>query len=148
LVILAGLSIIEFNFSSKNLKTAIICFIDDSTEKTKGCFQVELAERIFEQQRGLMYRNSLDKDKGMLFVFNKEANYPFWMKNTLIPLDIIWIDRNSKVVFIKENAKPCTSQDCEIINPNQKSQYALEISGGITKELGLDIGDYIDISFL
>src|ERR1035437_263623 len=55
----------------------------------QNCFSVELAKTSAEQERGLMYRTELDKDKGMLFIFYNEGIYPFWMKNTLIPLDMI-----------------------------------------------------------
>ncbi len=153
LIILAGLSIIEFSFFKKPLKTASICFEDASTDQTKGCFQIELAENIFQQEKGLMYRTSLDKDKGMLFIFDKEVDYPFWMKNTLIPLDMIWIDQNSKIVFIKENAEPCLpaeaggSGDCPAIDPGKNAKYVLEINGGLAKEINLKVGDYVDISF-
>lgn len=151
LIILAGLSVIEFNLFFKHQKTTSVCLSDYLTDKIKGCFQVELAENPFQQEKGLMYRTSLDKDKGMLFIFNKEANYPFWMKNTLIPLDMIWIDRNSEVVFIKENAEPClpaqagVSDDCPAINPERNAKYVLEINGGLAREINLGIGDTTSI---
>ena len=146
LIILAGLSIIEFNLFFKHPKTTSVCLSDYLTDKSKGCFQVEIVSSFFEQKRGLMNRTSLDKDKGMLFVFSKEANYPFWMKNTLIPLDMIWIDNNSNIVFIKENAKPCpVDGDCSNIDPNQNAKYVLEINGGLVNEFGLVIGDIVAI---
>ena len=58
-------------------------------------------------KNGLMFRENMDSDRGMLFIFEKEGEYPFWMKNTLIPLDIIWINKDKEVVFISENAQPC-----------------------------------------
>ncbi len=90
-----------------------------------------------------MFRESLDADKGMLFIFEEEGEYPFWMKNTLIPLDIIWIDRNKEVVFISKNTKPCEVDSCSIINPNRKSQYVLELSGGMVDKIGLNVGEKI-----
>src|SRR4030042_2848822 len=60
----------------------------------KHCFSVELAVTPEEREEGLMFRKNLDSDKGMLFIFEKEGKYGFWMKKTLIPLDIIWIDDN------------------------------------------------------
>ena len=71
------------------------------------CFFIELAKTEAERNQGLMYRKELDKNKGMLFIFDKEGSHPFWMKNTLIPLDIIWIDSRGKIVFISQNVQPC-----------------------------------------
>ena len=83
----------------------------------------------------------------MLFVFEKEGIYPFWMKNTLIPLDIIWLDRDGKVVFIKEDAQPCTNHICPKINPNKKAKYVLEVNSGIIKQIGLSVGDKMKIEY-
>ncbi len=94
---------------------------------SNSCFDVELA--ITEQQKlnGLMNRESLNQTSGMLFIFTKLDNYSFWMKDTLIPLDLLWLNSNKQVVFIKENALPCNSQKCEIFSPNEKAKYVLEI---------------------
>lgn len=122
-----------------------VCFREptlNEQSESKGCFQVEIADTILEQQKGLMFRESLDRDGGMLFVFEKEGNYPFWMKNTLIPLDMIWINQNQEVVFIEENAQPC-QEICTEINPNQNAKYVLEVNGGLSSEINLKIGDKI-----
>ena len=108
------------------------------------CFQVEVAQTQEEMKKGLMFREYLDKNKGMLFVFEIKGNYPFWMKNTLILLDIIWINENNQIVFIKENAEPCKEEDCLIIDPNQNAKYVLEIKGGLSKEMNIKIGDKIE----
>ena len=110
-----------------------VCFGDN-------CFSVELARTEVEREKGLMKRAQLDKDKGMLFIFDKEGIYPFWMKDTLIPLDIIWIDSNGKVVFIGQNIQPCKSFICPQVNPFTKAKYVLEINGGLSKELGIELG--------
>lgn len=95
-----------------------------------------------ERSRGLMYREGLDSDKGMLFIFEKEGEYPFWMKNTLISLDIIWINENKEVVFISENAQPCSEEySCPSISPGKNAKYVLEINGGTSERIGLKIGD-------
>lgn len=112
----------------------------------ENCFFVELAKTPSEQEKGLMNRSDLGKDKGMLFIFNKEGIYPFWMKNTLISLDIIWIDGNGKVVFISQNVQPCKSLFCLNINPTAKAKYVLEINGGASKNIGLNVGDELEIN--
>ena len=108
------------------------------------CFEVEVADSPNEQERGLMFYESLEINKGMLFVFNKEANYPFWMKNTLIPLDIIWLNKNYEVVFISENTQPC-GEICEPIDPKQNAKYVLEINGGLVGEKNIKVGDKLSI---
>ena len=109
------------------------------------CFTVEIAKTQAQQDKGLMGVRELDKSKGMLFVFDKEGIYPFWMKNTLIPLDMVWIDSNNKVVFISENVQPCKTLLCPSVFPTAKAKYVLEVNSGICKEIGLRIGDELKI---
>jgi len=109
------------------------------------CFQVELAKTETERSKGLMYRENLDKDKGMLFIFEKEGIYPFWMKNTLIPLDIIWIDGNDKIVFISQNVQPCKSLICPTVMPPVAAKYVLELNAGTCQDINLRVGDFLDI---
>lgn len=111
------------------------------------CFSVELAKTKQELERGLMFRTYLDKNRGILFAFDKEGVYPFWMKNTLIPLDIIWMDENQKIVFISKNNQPCRTDNCPSINPGVKAKYVLEINAGIAEELGMKIGEVMEFSF-
>ncbi len=108
----------------------------------ENCLKVEIADTDIERETGLMNRNSLDRDRGMLFVFEKEDIYGFWMKDTLISLDMIWITENNEVVFIKENAKPC-NENCEIFIPDKNAKYVLEINSGIAKELDIKEGDKV-----
>ncbi|MCX6721733.1 MAG: DUF192 domain-containing protein [Candidatus Staskawiczbacteria bacterium] len=113
----------------------------------KKCFQIELAITKAQRQKGLMYRNELNKDKGMLFVFNKEGIYPFWMKNTLIPLDMIWIDSSNKVVFVSQNVQPCKNLICPSVMPIGPAKYVLELNAGICDEIGLKAGVVLDMFF-
>ncbi len=113
------------------------------------CFNVELAKTAEEKSRGLMFRKNLDSNKGMLFVFKKEGDYAFWMKNTLIPLDIIWINENKEAVFISQNTPPCPEESpCLYIIPNKNAKYVLEINGGAAEKIGLKIGDKMTFRFL
>lgn len=93
-------------------------------------FQIELAETQEQRAQGLMYREKLDADKGMLFTFPDEQIRTFWMRNTIIPLDIIFIDENKTVVEVYE-AQPCTEEPCTTYSAN--AQYTLEINGGLAK---------------
>lgn len=105
------------------------------------CFNVEVVDTDAEREKGLMFRESLDDDSGMLFIFDSEGNYPFWMKNTLIPLDMIWIDSERKIVYIKENAMPCEEDPCPIINHEGSALYVFEINGGLSSERNITVGN-------
>lgn len=110
-----------------------------------NCFNVVIADNNLEREQGLMFIDYLGEDKGMLFLFDKEDYWPFWMKNMLIPLDIIWLDRDGKVVYIIENAQPCISSNCESFLPLNKANYVLEINSGLVEIIGLNEGDYLDL---
>lgn len=108
-----------------------------------NCFTVELAITAQEQARGLMFREKLAPDKGMLFIFKDEGEHSFWMKNTLMPLDIIWINKDKEAVYISENIQPCKLDYCPAIKPDKKAQYVLELNGGTVDKIGLEVGDKI-----
>lgn len=110
------------------------------------CFDAEIVKAKAQRERGLMFKKSLPENSGMLFIFEKEDNYPFWMKNTFIPLDIIWIDKNYKIVFIKENAKPCGLGSCPFIDPGINAKYVLEINTGLAEKFNIKMGELIQVS--
>lgn len=92
--------------------------------------------------RGLMFRTSLAPDHGMLFVHPQPGTYTYWMYQTLIPLDIVWLDSKHNIVEIVENAQPCKTQasKCTQYGGKQISAYVLEINGGMVKKYGLGLG--------
>lgn len=102
---------------------------------------VEIAADDELRAQGLMYRDHLKPGQGMLFFFQRDGEYPFWMKNTMIPLDIIWIDANRRVVHIKESVPPCKVDDCPSYAPNAVARYVLEIAAGESRKHSLRIGD-------
>ncbi|MDO8663621.1 MAG: DUF192 domain-containing protein [Candidatus Wildermuthbacteria bacterium] len=106
-----------------------------------NCFDVELAKSPSEQEQGLMFKKSLAPNKGMLFIYKDEANRSFWMKDTLIPLDMIWIGENREVVFISENNQPCINELCPPISPDKNAKYILEVGAWTAKRIGLKVGD-------
>ncbi|MBN2043285.1 MAG: DUF192 domain-containing protein [Candidatus Aenigmarchaeota archaeon] len=106
----------------------------------KDCFEVELAVTPAEKNMGLMERESLELDSGMLFIFDTMGKRSFWMKDVRIGLDMIFIDDNSVVVYIEKDAMPCTG-DCPFITPDRDYMYVLEINGGLSEELGIRVGD-------
>ena len=107
-----------------------------------AAFKVELAKSDAARAKGLSNRSYLDSGKGMLFIFPTTGRYIFTMQNTLISLDIIWIN-NNKIVYIAPSAKP----DELTIDPKTDANYVLEISGGTASTLGFAIGDAVDIAF-
>ena len=113
----------------------------------ENCFSLELADTVKKRVQGLMFRKELAEDKGMLFVFPKQGVYSFWMENTLISLDIIWLSQENEVVFIKHNALPCKIETCKNIKPDVFAKYVLEINAGLAKEMDLKIGDKFSFEF-
>ena len=88
-----------------------------------------------------MFRKELAQNRGMLFIFEKEDIYPFWMKNTFIPLDIIWINADKEVVFLSKDNPPCKEISCLSINPQRPAKYVLEVNAGAIDKIGLKLGD-------
>jgi len=107
-------------------------------------FIVELALNQEEWEKGLMFRESIPDDYGMLFVFKTEDYQWFWMKNTYIPLDIIWINRDKKIVYIAENCKPCKKDPCPSFGKKIPVLYVLELKAGSVKRYRIKIGDSVD----
>jgi uncharacterized membrane protein (UPF0127 family) len=105
----------------------------------------ELAKTKIEWERGLMYRTSMAKNSGMLFVFPDESLQSFWMKNTKIPLDMLFISASGKIVDIKNNFLPCLTDTCSSYTSSAPAQYVLEINGGLAKKEGIKIGDSLRI---
>ena len=105
---------------------------------------VELALTQTQQIQGLMNRTSMPEDAGMLFIFNKEIERGFWMKNTLIPLDMIFVKKNGLIHHIHPNAKP---NDLTSVKSNGPVIAVLEINGGMAKKLGIKVGDIINHPF-
>ncbi len=108
------------------------------------CFDAEIAVTAAERDRGLMYREALARDRGMLFVFPDEGLHRFWMKNTFIELDIIFIAADRRVVSISRRAQPCRRDPCERYTPEGSAAYVLEIAGGLATASGFTAGDLVE----
>ncbi|RMB56889.1 DUF192 domain-containing protein [Dokdonia sinensis] len=101
---------------------------------------IEIADNDYERETGLMHRASMETHQGMLFIFPDMAQRGFYMKNTLISLDIIYIDDKGRIVSFVEQAKPLK----ETTLPSQvPAQYVLELNGGLAEEWVLEVGDYV-----
>ena len=108
-------------------------------------FCVELAINNEERQRGLMFRKEIELSKGMLFVYDRPQSVSFWMKNTSIPLDIIFADEAGIITKIFQHARPFSTNS---IFGGYEVQYVLEINAGLTKSLGITTGGLIKHSLV
>lgn len=109
--------------------------------------QLEVARTLPQQATGLMGRQSLADDRGMLFPFRPPLRVSFWMKNVLIPLDMVFL-RKGKVKAISSNVPPCNAEPCPTYGPDSEIDQVIELRGGRATELGLKVGDTIKIQFL
>ena len=97
--------------------------------------------------KGLMYRDSLPQGRGMLFIHPDEDIFHYWMYQTKMPLDIIWMDHDRRIVEMSLNTPPCKSKsprDCTNYGGNFKSKYALEVNAGVASKNGLKVGETLD----
>ncbi|WP_420601548.1 DUF192 domain-containing protein [Flagellimonas sp.] len=137
----------------KEIKTESISFTKEGeltvskseTDEIVANFDIEIAESEYETQTGLMYRESMENNQGMLFVFDDVAMHSFYMKNTQIPLDIIYIDENLKIVNFQKNAKPFDETG---LSSGVPIKYVLEINAGLSDQLGLMVGDSVSYNKL
>jgi len=107
-----------------------------------GTIHAEIADTAKKRAQGLMYREHLAKDHGMLFTFDQAQPWTFWMKNTKIPLDIIWLNEKKQIIYIARNVPICTRTDdgCPQYQPNDPAMYVLELGGGEADRLKLERG--------
>ena len=103
-------------------------------------FNVEVAKTIEERRTGLMYRKKLYNNEGMLFIYPHEKIIQLWMKNTYIPLDVIFISENKVIVDLKKNMEKLSET---IVESKVKSRYALEFNAGLINKLDIEIGDKV-----
>jgi uncharacterized membrane protein (UPF0127 family) len=116
-------------------------FIDGKTDKLLSKIDIEVALTPDEEQQGLMYRHSMADSLGMLFVFDVEEQQSFWMKNTYIPLDIIYVNAKKEIVSISANCKTLSEDAIPSVG---KAMYVVEVIGGYAAQKGLKAGDKID----
>ena len=114
---------------------------DPSVELGGKYFGVEIADTREKQALGLMFRDSMPADQGMLFIFPGEAPRSFWMKNTRIPLDIMYFDKDLKLVSISADTPPCRVRYCPSYPSTGPAKYVLELNAGTASGLGVGVGD-------
>ncbi len=110
-------------------------------------FAAEIADTPERVARGYMFRRDVGPNDGMVFVFPEPGAHFFWMKDTMVPLDMIWMEDDFRVVHIEHAVPPCRSDPCPSYGPMRKVRYVLEVRGGTAREEGLAIGDHLRITF-
>ena len=103
-------------------------------------FSVEIADNDAEREKGLMYRRELPEGRGMLFDFHREQEVSFWMQNTYIPLDMIFIRGDGRIFRIAENTEPLSTR---LVPSGGPVRAVLEVIGGTARKLGIDVGDRV-----
>lgn len=118
---------------------AEVTFADGTTVR------VEIAATPARRQLGLMFREQMSPAEGMIFVFETPGFYPFWMKNTLIPLDMIWLDADARVVAIADAVPPCEADPCPSYPPDAgtSATYVVEVVAGFAKQHGVRRGEIL-----
>ena len=121
---------------------ALQFYQDDNIVKS---IDIEIANTAKEIEQGLMYRQKMDEDKGMLFIFPEMQPRGFWMKNTLIPLDIIYVDSDKIIVSIQKNTTPLSKQN---LPSEGDAQYVIEVNAGFSDTYGLKAGDKVEFQIM
>ena len=147
-----SLSLIGCKDNKKVIKQTEITFTKEgeliifkASDSTQVDLNIEIAATDFDIQTGLMYRNSMENNQGMLFVFDNETERFFYMKNTKIPLDLIYINANKNIVSFQKHAKPFDESSLPSKAP---AQYVLEVNAGLVDTWNLSVGDSITFSNL
>ena len=133
-----------YSYSSFGTKTTEIKIIPLYIGPQK--FLVEVADTDEKHMTGMMFREFIPDDFGMLFIHETEDYRSFWMKNCRLPLDIIFLDKNKQVINIHFNVPPCEREPCDTYESKRPAQYVLELRGNRAKELNLKPGDTIFFS--
>ncbi len=121
-------------------KEGELSIISGETGQPIRKIDIEKADNDMERQFGMMFRKSMEETQGMLFLFDESGPQSFWMKNTLIPLDIMFVDENQTITTIHENAKPLSEAS---LPSDGDAKYVLEVIGGFSKKYGVKVGDKI-----
>lgn len=105
-------------------------------------FDTEIADTPKKMQQGMMFRTKIADSQAMLFVYSQSQRAHFWMKNTLVPLDMLFFDELGRLQEIKHNVPPCKREPCDIYHSTSDNiQFIVELKGGVSEMLGIQVGD-------
>lgn len=126
----------EFTFK----KNGVLTFLD-STGNTKAKIDIQIANTDFDRQLGLMFRKSMSENQGMLFEFPQESVQSFWMRNTYISLDMIFVNTDKKIITIHKNTKILSDQSYQSTGP---AKYVIEVDAGFSSRFDIKVGDSVN----
>jgi len=121
------------------------CARGPSVELKGQRFSIEIAENDATREHGLMDRESMPQDHGMLFVFQDDAPRAFWMKNCKFPQDMLFFDADRRLVSVQHDVPACTADPCPPYSSGAPARYVLELNAGQARKLGLVPGDEMQI---
>jgi len=121
-------------------KDGELSFLENKTNKVIARIDIEVADNDAEREQGLMYRDTMAENNGMLFLMETEEMQAFWMKNTILPLDILFVDSERRIVNIHKNCKPYSLDQLPSAKP---ALYVVEVNAGYTDKFGIKPGDLI-----
>ena len=130
----------EFDENTKHSKVYIY------TTNSEIMVNVDVADTSQKQSQGLMFRENMKWNHGMLFIFDNETILSFWMKDTLIPLDMIFVDKTFRIIHIVDNALPCTIEPCPGYSSEKPVKYVLEVNAGFVETNDIEAGDFISMN--
>lgn len=144
LLLLVGGSLILYGVMDQPDRAS---FVDESGEELAS-ITYETAVSDAEKRKGLMFRRNLEKNHGMIFVYNSEADRSFWMKNTLIPLDIIFLSSNRTIINIEKAYPEPNATDSELTRyrSEEPAQYVVEVNQNFTDRKGIEKGDRVEFT--
>ncbi len=145
IILVIGLFVIGaglYSYFSTSTEAALLraAFVNGSVQT--ATLKLKVVESEVDRRKGLMYERQMPLDRGMLFVFKTDAVQSFWMKDTLIPLDMIFLDKDMKVVGMLENVPVLNTEPRRVESP---SRYVLEVNGGVGSKLGVKTGSVLKI---
>ena len=137
LIVITSVLVLTLSFLKKNqeIKMPTTLKIGETT------LNIEVANTDAERMQGLSGRNGLEENEGLLFVFDNEGYYGFWMKDMKFPIDMVWLDKNKQIIYIENNVSPATYP--QVFNPPTPSLYVLEVSAGFLSKNNIKIGDFV-----
>lgn len=118
-----------------------LVFVKHGTNATIKMIQIEIADNDAKRDQGLMWRRYMPEDDGMLFIFDDQEPLTFWMKNTYIPLDMVFADKSGNIVSIYPEATPLSEAS---ITSGEPAEYVVEVNGGFCAKYGINVGDKIE----
>ncbi|WKN30133.1 DUF192 domain-containing protein [Porifericola rhodea] len=122
------------------VKEGELYFVDSLSNDTLAHIAIEVADDDAQRQQGLMYRSSMEDSTGMLFIFERARPQTFWMKNTKIPLDIMYVDEDSSIIMIYKSVMPYSEKSVPSYDP---ALYVVEVNGGFSSRNNIKEGDRI-----